>query len=106
MTPSKLEKSILALLKTNHSMKYQDIKSCFKLSIGGMNKISHRLRHNKLVVSVSEGSIKLWYDKEYADSQGIKPSEFISGKWSHTDIFEQPYIDRLNRINSLWRIAV
>jgi len=107
MTPNKLEQAILALLKTNKIMLRRDIRAHFKLSNINMNRISLRLRQAELVVSSATGALNRWYDKEYAASQGIKSSKRVpQGKWSNTDQFERPYIDRLNLINSLMRVAV
>lgn len=106
MTPNAIEIRILELLKTNKIMLLKEIRAHFNLSNIEMNRASLRLRQAGLVVSSSTGAYNRWYDKDYADSQGIKSSKRIpQGKWSNTDQFEQPYIDRLNRINSLWRVA-
>ncbi len=106
MTPNKLEQSILALLKTNKIMLLKEIRAHFNLSNREMNRASLRLRQADLVVSSSTGAYNRWYDKDYADERGIKSSKRIpQGKWSNTDKFEQPYLDRMVLINSLWPIS-
>ncbi len=107
MTLSKLEQATLNLLKARKVMLRKEIRAYFGLSNIQMNRISLKLRKAELVVSSATGACNRWYDKEYAESQGIKSTKRVSqGKWSNTDQFEQPYIDRYNLINSLMRVAV
>jgi len=105
MTPNRTERRILRLLKRYEFMMYKDVKDHFNLTNLEMNRASLRLRQNKLIVSVDEGTTKCWYDKEYAESKGIEPSHIIRVKWSNTDKGEQPYIDRMIEINRYWRMA-
>ncbi len=101
--PNERETKILALLKIKKIMLRKEIREHFGLSNREMNRTSLKLRQANMVVSSATGACNRWYDKEYADSLGIKSTKRVSqGKWSNTDQFEQPYIDRLNLINSLW----
>jgi len=103
MTPNKLEVSILTLLKTNKIMLRKEIRAHFGLSNIQMNRISLKLRQRGLVVSSATGACNKWYDKEYADSLGIKPTERKSKRnWCSIATGEQPYLDRMSRVNSLW----
>jgi len=103
MTPNE---RILKLLRRNKSMMYKEIKSRCGLTNIEMNRASLKLRQSGKVVSVKENKTKRWYDKAYADENGIQATEIKSVKWSNTDKGESPYIERMNLINSLWRVAV
>ncbi len=103
MTTNKLEKEILALLKIKKFMLLKEIRAHFGISNKQMCKISLRLRQAKLVVSSATGAYNKWYDKEHADSLGIKPSERKSKRnWCCIATGEQPYLDRVSRIDSFW----
>jgi len=107
MKLSKLEKDILARLKIKKSMLLKEIRAHFGISNKQMCKISLKLRQAELVVSVNTPEGKLWHDKEYADSHGIEPSKSEPQRnWCSIATGEQPYLDRMSRVNSLWRIAV
>jgi len=102
MTPNE---RILKLLKRNKSMMYKEIKSRCGLTNIEMNRASLRLRQGNKIVSVKENKTKRWYDKAYAESQGIQATEIKSVKWSNTDKGESPYIERMILINRYWRMA-
>lgn len=102
MTPNE---RILKLLKRNKSMMYKEIKSRCGLTNIEMNRASLKLRQSGKVVSVQENKTKRWYDKAYAESQGIQANDIKSVKWSNTDKLVQPYIDRMIEINRYWRMA-
>lgn len=103
MKLSKLEKEILARLKIKKSMLLKEIRAHFGISNKQMCKISLRLRQAKLVVSSATGAYNKWYDKEYADSLGIKPTERKPKRnWCSIATGEQPYLDRMSRIEIFW----
>jgi len=107
MTPINLETRMLAFLKIKKVMLRKEIRAHFGLTNIQMNKISSKIQQRELIVSVDTSAGKLWHDKEYAHSQGIKPSKREPQRnWCSIAKGEQPYLDRDVFINSLWRVAV